>query len=248
MRVIVNADDYGLDENRTRAIQASFRMGAITQTTAMANMPWFERAMKEARELGFVDKVGLHFNLSEGAPLSDEARNCRVLCNPEGRFDKRWHHRLGTRLRLPKSARQAIAAEAKAQIERYLDCGGRLMHLDSHHHVHTDFSVATILLPIARRYGFKSVRRSRTLGVGPSALKRVYKFFLNRYLRSQLPFAVDHFGGFGDFVADRRRLPEAAAVEIMVHPLYGRWDAPDRNGPLVDSADLPMDEVLRVLK
>ena len=248
MRLIVNADDYGLDENRTRAIQEAFRLGAITQTTAMANMPWFARAMNEAKDQGFINRVGLHFNLSEGTPLSDEARNCPIICNTSGEFDKWWHHSIKTRIFLPKGARHAIAAEAKAQIERYLDCGGMMMHLDSHHHVHTDFSVATTLLPLAKHYGFRSVRMSMTIGHPMSFAKRVYKYIYNKYADSQIPFSSDEFTDFAGFIASREKISLTSTIEIMVHPLYGRWDALDMTGPLVDSADILMIDIAKTVR
>lgn len=221
MKVLVNADDFGWDENRTKAICEAFARHLVTSTTAMTNMPWFERAMALAREKGFLKDVGLHFCITEGTPLTDEMRNCRVFCDEEGVFTKCFHNRLKTRLMLSRAAKDAIAAEAKAQIERYLDCGGTLMHLDSHHHSHTDFAVATTLLPLAKKYGFKSCRMSRTLTSGRSgAVKRLYKTLFNAYAGGLLPFRVDEFTDFADFPQFYRQLPANRRVEVMVHPLY----------------------------
>ena len=101
MQVVINADDYGHDENRTRAIQEAFRLGAVMSTTAMANRPWFERAMREAADQGCLSEVGLHFNITEGAPLSEEMRNCSELVGEARNFSGEFHRRLFSRLYLP---------------------------------------------------------------------------------------------------------------------------------------------------
>jgi len=244
MKVIVNADDYGHDENRTRAIQEAFRLGAITATTAMANRPWFEQAMREAKEQGFIGDVGLHFNLTEGEPLTDEMRNCRELCDEKGLFTCDFHRRLNTRLALPNNVRRAIRAEAEAQIVKYLDCGGTLKHLDSHHHVHTDFSVTGPLYAVACKYGFVSARLSRNCGGEMTMAKRVYKLAWNAYAGSLLPFRVRYFCAYGDFAANYRTFPCEATVEVMTHPMYGVPGSLDMKGPITDSGITLPEELL----
>lgn len=224
MKLIVNADDFGLDENRTRAICEAFKRGLVTTTTVMSNMPWFEQAMKLATAEGWLDKVGLHFNLTEGVPLTEQMRDCRELCNAQGEFNAIFHQTLTGRLWLSRGASAAIGAEAHAQIQKYLDRGGRMMHLDSHHHVHTDFSVGRILLPIAKRYGFKTCRMSRNVPRQMSFSKKVYKYLYNRWARSIIPFNADYFTDFSGFEETYAKLPPNAAVEIMTHPLYRNRD------------------------
>lgn len=221
MKLIVNADDFGMDENRTKAICNAFERKIISTTTAMSNMPWFEKAMQIAKEKGFIDRVGLHFCITEGVALSEEMKNCRVFCDENGVFTKSFHYNLKTRLILPHSAKRSVAAEAKAQIERFLACGGKYLHLDSHHHAHTDFSIASTLLPIAKSYGFTSSRMSRTISSQRQSLfKRLYKFAYNIYANSILPFEADEFTDFEDFRKLYNSISGNARVEIMVHPLY----------------------------
>ena len=220
MKIIVNADDFGLDENRTRAISEAFERGIITTTTAMANMPWFEKAMKLAAAKGWLDKVGLHFNITEGFPLTNQMRECRELCNEQGEFTAIFHRSMRGRLWLSKVASAAIAAEAHAQMQKYLDCGGRMMHLDSHHHAHTDLSVARVLLPIAKRYGFKTCRMSRNLPREMPLTKKIYKWFYNHWARTIIPFNADYFTDFDGFTESYTTISPNTSVEIMTHPLY----------------------------
>ena len=222
MDVVINADDYGCDERKTRAIIECMDRRIVTSTTVMANMPMFEVAMKTAREKGFLQDVGLHFNLADGIPLTEEMRCCRTLCDENGRFSPVWHRHMKSRLILPCEARRAVVAEANAQIMRFLDCGGKLMHFDSHYHTHTDFSVATVLLPLARKFGFKTVRLSRTIGGSGGVIKNLYKKVFNGYAKRVFGAGTDEFTDFRSFQAFYRELPKEAVVEVMVHPEYTR--------------------------
>jgi hypothetical protein len=69
-RVIVNADDFGLSACDNAVILGAFQAGVISSTTAMANMPAFEAACSMARHPLLEGRVGLHFNLTAGRPLS----------------------------------------------------------------------------------------------------------------------------------------------------------------------------------
>lgn len=243
MQVVINADDYGHDENRTRAIQEAFRLGAVMSTTAMANRPWLERAMREAADQGCLSEVGLHFNITEGAPLSEEMRNCSELVGEARNFSGEFHRRLFSRLYLPFHVRRAIRAEARAQMAKYFDCGEVLRHLDSHHHVHTDFSLTNDLYAVAKELGFKTARLSRNMGNLGGVAKRVYKRLWNKYSCSRLPSQVDFFGAFCDFCSVWRTLPSGARVEIMVHPLFAEGGELSLDGCLLDTRQPMVEEV-----
>lgn len=217
MKVIVNADDFGHGEARTLAICEAFARGLLTTTTVMANMPWFERAVAFSRERGFFDRVGLHFNLTEGVPLTSRMREDEFFCT-EGLFNANFHRSLRSRLYLPKILGELVRGEAKAQVERYCDAGFPLKHLDSHHHVHTDFSVARELYPIAMSAGFRTSRMSRTIAPKMRFDKIVYKILFNTWANKRLPFLVRDFTDFWDFMRVHRTLPDNASIEVMVHP------------------------------
>lgn len=217
MKLIVNADDYGFDCNRTMAICECFNRGLIGQTTLMVNMPWCERAVQMAREKGFIRKVGLHFNLTKGRAMSDEMRQNRTFCDESGCFTGDFHRSRIHRFWLGIRDRRAVAAEARAQLEAYLNLGLPLMHLDSHHHVHTDPSIAGILLPIAREKGFRTVRISRNLPVSPSLVKRIYK---NRYRKVLHRFGFETSDWLGGLTELLQAHDMSGVVEIMVHPLF----------------------------
>lgn len=233
--VIVNADDYAYDENRTRAILEAWRLGAITQTTVLVNYPVFDEAVQAAKDSGIFPYIGLHLNLTRGVPLTNPIRRSRLFCDECGEFNGgAWRKRMAGRFFLPRYERNAVAQEARAQMEKYLSVGFPLRHLDSHHHVHTDWSVARIVLPLARQMGFRTARLSSNVGQ-MSVGKRLYKKLFNTYLRKTVGATVDYFGAFGAVSSCVQKLPESARVEVMVHPLYGTLDNLTLDGSLTDS-------------
>lgn len=244
----INADDFGWDENRTKAIIAAARAGLITTTTAMVNMPWFDKAISLARGTSLWPHIGLHLCLTEGCPLTETIKKSKLFCDAEGNFTGVFHRSLKSRLYLPAFERAAVLEEAEAQMRRYLSTGLPMLHLDSHHHAHTDYSIASLVLPLAARLGFKTVRMSRNFGLGLTSVKRVYKCFVNAYIRRYLPFHVDYFCSYNDLSARWFRIPEGARVEMMVHPLYRSVDdgTLDLHGTFMDHRT-PMSELVAFL-
>ena len=69
--VIINGDDFGMNERCSKAIAQAIEKGLITDTTAMANGEWLDKALALARDNGFADRLGIHLNLTEGKPLTE---------------------------------------------------------------------------------------------------------------------------------------------------------------------------------
>ena len=238
MPITVNADDFGKDRQVNEAICAAFAKGLIHRTTLMANMPFAKEAMDLAREKGFADRVGIHLNLTAGKPLTKNIAKDREFCDENGFFTADFHRNTFKRFVLSNHARQEIKEELDAQLDRYIELGGTLLHVDSHHHVHTDMSVLIALLPLLDKYGVKSIRIGRNLYHGGNRLMRLYKRYLNHRLAAYNKVRSDYFGSaddFENFGADDDFV-RSSNIEIMVHPLY------DEAGRLLDT-DYPIDEL-----
>ena len=68
MRLIINADDFGLTKSITDGILDGLKEGVLTSTSIMANMLWTKYAVEKAVENGLTC-VGLHTNLTVGKPI-----------------------------------------------------------------------------------------------------------------------------------------------------------------------------------
>lgn len=130
-QLIVNADDYGYTPGTSRGILRGHQEGIVTSTSVMVNMPaaveWVPKAVGEAPDLG----LGLHINLTAGAPVSLPG-DVPDLVAPGGGFYPR-DTLIGL---MPGLDITQVEREMLAQVARFEEIAGRLPdHLDSHHHI-----------------------------------------------------------------------------------------------------------------
>jgi predicted glycoside hydrolase/deacetylase ChbG (UPF0249 family) len=240
-RVIVTADDFGRDAAANHSIRRSFSEGLVSHASLMANMPGFEDACAIAHGDGFVERVGLHFNLTSGTPLTAAMRDVRAFCR-HGRF--RLPGACGRLTPLSAAARRAVADEARAQIRAARARGIALSHLDSHNDMHIEPSVAGIVIAVAGESGITRVRPSRNCGSNRGFIRRVQHGAFNAWLSRTGLRRVRYFGTLDDllWLAAQGRLPGDLSVEIMTHP------SPGPDGTVLDAPSLvPLAERLRAL-
>ena len=127
MKLIVNADDYGMSKGVNLGIIEAHKNGIVTSTTLMVTMPEVEHGLllaKDYPELG----IGLHLNCTLNKPLTD----CKSLIKENGDFYKPREN--------PNQDlfdEEEIYQEFLAQYELFLKLVGRKpTHLDSHLYAH----------------------------------------------------------------------------------------------------------------
>jgi predicted glycoside hydrolase/deacetylase ChbG (UPF0249 family) len=142
MKIIINADDFGYSDSINRGIIDSFKNGLISTTTIMINMPYAKEALelwKENKKLG----LGLHINLTEGKPISD---NILSLVDNNGNFiyiedcENRFFKE------------EDIYKEVKAQIEKLKSFDVDIDHLDCHHGLTDNKAFRKVFLNLAIEY------------------------------------------------------------------------------------------------
>ena len=216
--IIINADDFGLNEHCSKAIAQAFREGLITDTTMMATGEYFDEAVELAKEQGFIDKIGIHLNITEGEPLTEDIKSCPRFVT-DGRFNKQYNRTKP----LTKEEKSAIYQELTAQMEKIQNAGIQITHADSHHHIHTGIFIAPIVAKVCKEHGITKMRLHRNLGK-INAIKRFVKKKYNRWLRKQSFITTDYFA----YIMDIKNTDIPDNTEIMVHPDL------DRNGVLID--------------
>lgn len=222
LRITINADDFGLTKSCTKAISQAFQEQLITDTTMIANGSAFDYAIEEMINCELQDRIGIHFNITEGYPLTEEIKGCATFVNDAGVYIGRIN-----RLKpLSKKERQAVYKEFTAQIERLEQADIHLTHADSHHHIHTAIFIAPIFARVCKEHGIKKVRLHRNIG-NISLFKKLVKAEYNRWLHRKGFVTTDYFG----LVDDVEKYGLFDNLEIMVHPDY------DVNGILVDRID-----------
>ncbi|MCR5108688.1 MAG: ChbG/HpnK family deacetylase [Lachnospiraceae bacterium] len=245
MSFLVNADDFGKNENVTGAVLEAFERGYINFTTLMTNMPYAQTAAHLAFEKGVENNIGLHLNITEGEPLSEGIKSNPLICSSDGRFNAAFYHNLKYRLYMDELTITQIMEEFRAQIDKFLSFGFTALHIDSHHHVHTNYPVYVALKRLSVDHHFDYIRLSRNMYHGGNILNRIYKKLYNRDIVKICERTCDLFGSYQDLLSyidnDKEKLSEllkSRSAEIMVHPDR------DDNGVLIDRGQvvIPMDE------
>lgn len=218
-KIIINGDDFGMNPGCSTAIAKAFDMELITDTTMMANGLYFEEALLLAKRRGFEDRIGVHFNLTEGVPLTRE-----MLSIPAFVIDGRFHKGYVTAPRaLNEEEREAVFRELCAQAERLRDAGLSITHADSHHYIHTFTHLAPVTAEVCRRFGIEKIRLNRTFDT-PEHPRPTDHRVDNSFWRNNGFITTDHFGRRADFA----EAPIPDGTEIIVHPDF------DKDGNLID--------------
>ncbi|MBI2841031.1 MAG: ChbG/HpnK family deacetylase [Acidobacteria bacterium] len=227
VKLIINADDFGFSPGVNRGIIECIERGYLKSATIMVNTPGANEALEYARghpELGF----GLHFNIGWGRPVCGRAPS---ISGSDGAF-------LRPRRLIPRILAHAVdpddvAREAAAQIQRCLEAGVKLTHIDSHQHFHVFRPVYEGLLKAASVHGIRSFRLPMDILTreSRSSWKARLLRVLSRGLASRLKqdglWHPDRFYGSAMMGAAFTRhhlasvirgMPAQTTVEVMVHP------------------------------
>jgi len=214
-RLIVNADDWGRDQETTQRMFECVRLGAVSSVSAMVFMQDSERAAGMAREHGI--DAGLHLNFT--GPFSAANSPSRLLehqrsvakylaGNP---FARGIYNPL-----LGGSFKYLVAAQIEEFTHLY---GVEPQRVDGHHHMHLSANVLLGgLLPpgiIARRH-FSHESREKALR------HRVFRGFTDAILTRRFRVA-DFFFSLPPLVPARLHqifsLAGRSVVEVETHPV-----------------------------
>lgn len=180
-RIDVCADDFGLTPALSASVAALAARGRLSSISCLVNAPHWSAAAPALVPLVGRAGLGLHFNLTEGQPLSAELRRVWPRLPALPRLIARAHLR-----RLPLDA---IGAEWRAQLDAFTSVLGRTPeHVDGHQHVHHLPGVREIVLDgVAAIAPTPGVRNTgRVLGPGFAWKRRLIERSGGRALAQEL--------------------------------------------------------------
>lgn len=164
MRIILNADDFGMSDDTVAATIDCFDQGALSSATIMANMPATGQAIEYARaHTGFSFGVHLTFCGDGGG----EERPCSSPGDVPALVDRRGRFLTTTAVRLKALAGRIPAAqierETRAQIQTLVDAGVAVSHVDSHSHLHKIGAFREALARVLPAFGITRARGVQNL-------------------------------------------------------------------------------------
>jgi len=152
-RLIVTADDVGLHRGMTEgAIRAHFE-GIVTACSVVANGAAFAHAIERLHDVPSL-AVGVHLALIEERPLSGDIAS---LVGGNGLFDESYASFL-PRYAIGRVKLDDIEREFRAQIEKLLKTGLKIVHANGHQHLHLLPQVFDLVQRLADEHAIPYVR------------------------------------------------------------------------------------------
>ena len=191
--LIVNADDFGLEQETNSGIVNAHAQGVVTSASLIANGAAFEHAVMLAREHPALD-VGAHLTMTRGSSLVGgpllEPPAVPSLVGRDGLFFQS-PAALAGRIVLGLVSSSQVRKELRAQMKKMESAGIRITHIDSHQHIHVLPPVFRIVAELACEFGVKWIRLPLiwTLSAGRlrvGMLRRVQRRLLTTLARRNL--------------------------------------------------------------
>jgi hopanoid biosynthesis associated protein HpnK len=156
-QLIITSDDFGLSKGVNTAVEKGWRDGILTCASIMPGGAAFSEAVKiAARNPGL--QVGLHLTLLQGKSVLPHAQ-IPGLVNETGEFSDN-PVATGMRYFFDKGIYKQLKLEIEAQIQRVIDNGIPLSHIDGHLNIHLHPTVFAFLTELMPHYGITSFRLS----------------------------------------------------------------------------------------
>ncbi|MCF8129003.1 MAG: ChbG/HpnK family deacetylase [Deltaproteobacteria bacterium] len=154
MNVIFHGDDFGITPGVNRGVIKAFKNGLLSSTSLMAVGEAAEEAMELALENPGLD-MGIHLVLADEPPLlAPEALS--TLISRHGPLPSR--NRIFRSIISGNLDFRQVETEWCAQVEKVLNSGIGISHLDSHQFIHLFPGLFNVCLKISRRYNIPFVR------------------------------------------------------------------------------------------
>jgi predicted glycoside hydrolase/deacetylase ChbG (UPF0249 family) len=238
-RLVVNADDFGLTQGINAETIRCIEDGIVTSVSIMPTGFAFDEACALASRYVHRAGIGVHLTL-DGMPSVSRAGDVATLIDKNQRFFSRAQ--IIARLLTGRSLRSEVRREWAAQIEKVIDAGLPIDHLDGHGHLHVLPPLVDIVVELAEKHHIRAVRMpwDRFGGGRPyerlpgrialraSALyaKSIFKGRL-RFADSMIGFSCG--GNYSEdlFLRDLEHIGVGEIVEAMFHPGPQPIDHPD---------------------
>jgi predicted glycoside hydrolase/deacetylase ChbG (UPF0249 family) len=228
-KLIVTADDVGLHPGMTLGALAAHDDGIVTAVSVSANGRALDHAVERLLDRPGLD-IGIHLTLVGERPLSTPEAIPSLL-GKDGALLPGFQV-FAARYFLGGIKKAEVEAELRRQIERLLAAGLRIVHANSHQHLHVLPRVLDVVLGLGEEYRIPFVRlpwdpQVRTRWSLRTAQLRVLNHFGRRARRRRGVRAPDRTIGLidaGHLTVERlsRALAHAEGItELVCHPGLG---------------------------
>lgn len=206
MKIIINAEDFGLSQSINKGICEGLEEGFLTSASLFVNGAFCEDAVNLIKKHNFTN-VGVHLNLTHGKPIAPQNK-IQNLLEPNGNF----HYMCS----MPFFAKyNEVKIELEAQIQKFLNFGLIPSHLDFHHYFYASQEVYNAYLELAQKYNLPV--RSMT--------PKTYNLAKMKNLKTTNFFVEDFHASPNKSVSELKMIAkflknQSGSAEIMTTPGY----------------------------
>ncbi len=209
--LIINADDFGLNQDVNEGVIRAFISGAVSNATIMIKREAFRDALSFARENRNFN-VGLHLDLDN---LLDFNRISPEPGDAQARFSPARISKLLESGHVLKN----LDNEIEDQIKLFKNSGLPLSHIDGHHHLHAHPLIFPRLVEKMIKHDIHTVRIAENYDLvtyppiewEPSFYNKMKGFLLKNSIT-----AADHF--ISGITSHGLKDLKKGVTELMTHP------------------------------
>lgn len=152
MKLIVHNDDFGMTYGLTEAIKDCFINGLTTSTSIRTNGPAYKTCLKYLRNSMSKVGLGLHLNLTQGVPYSQQLQNIH------GKYKYDFFGYLLNLISNNNQFIEDIEKELDQQFKIVIKDGLTIDHVSGHDHIHMIPSIFEIICKLCRKYHISKIR------------------------------------------------------------------------------------------
>lgn len=202
-KIIITADDLGIDSDINRGIEESYTNGVLTSTALLVNTPKTDEGIAIAKKLEGLE-VGLHLSIVEGMSLTGKQSS---VTDTDKYFDnqlcliKHWKVFL-IKYFTGKINLHHLEVELDLQFKKFKEHFDEIPFVNGTQHLHIMPGVIDVVLQLAEKYKVKAIRLPSV--EKPSVL------YLNKRFPVLIPFQL--LGSIAKQKARRKNMKFPGAV------------------------------------
>jgi chitin disaccharide deacetylase len=223
MKLIINADDFGISENVNNTILMMHKRGIVKSTSIVAAGESFIHAVEIARNN---PNLGIGVHLCLDGPFNIGKDYHSILTDSSKEFYNIYE--VKKKLKDYSLYESEIYKEYCLQIEKVIDHHIQVSHLDTHHHLHLYLPFLNCLIKAAKKFKIPYIRTQKVLlNENQSFINYFYRICHQFYLKSRIK-AVDgfyehHINEDSNYEKNYNRIlklltTENSIIEIILHP------------------------------
>lgn len=218
--IIINADDFGFNEDTFNNTCCAFDNGLLTSATIMTGMSHTTQAIQFAinrPEFSF----GVHLNFVDNHLPISKISDIKSIVNSNNKFYNSNILRLKSIFKLVKF--KSIFSEASNQIEFLLNSGVKISHIDSHGHLHKFPIIREAVFEVSKKYNINKIRNIQNIKNNNFNILFVKDFKKYKVLTTDFMYMPN---AKNDWLFDLNSYFnnfKSETIEIGVHPGYDEF-------------------------